>query len=277
MTPWTILALTLAFILGFSLLTFTLSIIPPKTHLGTTPEDFGIPYKNVTFTTQDNYTLAGWLIGTNKSKPLILVSHGYPFDKTNIIHATHFLHPTFNLLIFDMRSFGDSEGIITTAGAKEVEDAKAAYQYAKKKGYTRIGAYGFSMSASMFLMADLNIPTVADSPYSSLHHMIAQTYRIFGPLKWPFVWVTTLYGRLFLGIDAKQVSPAEHIKTTTAPVLLIHGKHDSQIPVENSKRINANAGKNVELWIIAGEHGMSYATQPEKYKKRIRSFFTKHL
>jgi len=148
----------------------------------------------------------------------------------------------------------------------------------KKSGYKKIGAYGFSMSASVFLMSDLDFKAiVADSPYASLQRMLEQTYWIFGPLKWPFVWMTNIYGKLFIGINAKDVSPAKNIQNVQAPVLLIHGTRDSQIPVTNSKEIYANAGKNVELWLVDADHGMSYAVNPERYKRKVLEFFKRNI
>jgi len=265
------------FILGFSLLSLILSVVPPKFRSAENPADYGLTYERVEFKTKDKVGLVGWLIGKDKRKPVILISHGYPFDKGNILPVVKFLYPEYNIFLFDMRSFGESEGIITTAGAKEIEDAKAAYAFLKKRGFRKIGAYGFSMSASVFLMSELDFfAIVADSPYASLQRMIEQTYRYLGPLKWPFVWVTNIYSRLILNINPSAISPANKIKIVQTPVLLIHGTRDSQIPVENSKEIYSNAGKNVELWLIEADHGMSYAVNPNRYKNKVMAFFKKH-
>jgi len=134
------------------------------------------------------------------------------------------------------------------------------------------------MSASVFLMSELEFEAiVADSAYSSLQRMIERTYFMFGPLKFPLVWVTNFYGRMVFGIDARKVSPAEAVKDLKTPVLLIHGTRDSQIPVKNSKEIYANAGKNVELWLVEADHGMSYAVNPAKYKQKVMGFFEENI
>lgn len=274
---WTTVTTILIILILFSFALFLLNIMPPKFKTPGTPADHGLPYEDVRFTTSDGIQLAGWLIG-NGSKPVILVGHGYPFDKANILPVTTFLYPAYNLFLFDMRSFGESKGTITTAGAKEVEDAKAAYQWLKKRGYKTIGAYGFSMSASVFLTSKLDFAAiVADSPYASLQRMIAHQYWWLGPLKWPLVWLTDAYSLLFFGIHPANVSPATAIKDVTAPVLLIHGTNDNQIPADNSKAIKNNAGENVELWLVKGGHGMSYASQPKRYKEKVRQFFKKHV
>ncbi len=265
-------------IAAFSLLDFLLNISPPKFRTTGDPTDFGLEYEAVRFKTNDGLTLAGWLIPGKKKSPTIIVGHGYPFDKGNILPVVTFLHPDYTLFLFDLRSFGESEGRITTAGIKEIEDVNAAVKYLKTRkdiNHT-FGAYGFSLSAATFLMAtNPEIKAiVADSPYASVHDIIKGVYWYFGPLKWPFVWFTELYGKIFFGMYAKS-----YAARVTVPTLLIHGSADSQISVENSKKIYDRSDKKlVRLWIVEGaDHGASYATKPKEYKARVKEFFDKNL
>ncbi len=275
--------IVVAVIVAFSFLQFLLSVYPPKFRSQTTPASFDLPFEDVRFTTKDGLTLAGWLLVKNASRPTILVSHGYPFDKGNILPVAQFLFPRFNLFFFDFRSFGKSQGRITTAGAREREDVKAAIAFLKQRkdiNHT-FGAYGFSLSATTFLITDAPEikAIVADSPYTDGWGIIRALYRMFGPVKFPFVWLTGLYSKLFLGLDPASVSAVKSIKDKNIPVLLIHGDRDSQIPVEHSKEIYANADpKLTELWIVReADHGMSYAMNPEAYKRKVTGFFEKNL
>ena len=272
----------IAIIVVFSLLQFIISIVPPKFRSKNTPAEYDLPYKDVNFKTKDGLMLSGWLIVKNKSRPTILVGHGYPFDKGNILPVAKFLYPRYNLFFFDFRSFGQSEGTVTTAGAREQEDVKAAIAYLKKQKISHtFGAYGFSLSATTFLVTDAPEikAIVADSPYTNLPGIIARLYRHFGPAKYPFVWLTELYGMLFLGINPRSVSAVNAIKDKNIPILLIHGDKDSQIPVRHSREIYENSDKEqTELWIIKdADHGMSYSVNPEAYKKRVTKFFEENL
>ena len=267
-----------AFIALFSFLNFWINTHPPKFKTKQTPKDLGLEYENVSFKTKDRLKLAGWLIKGKKASPTIIVGHGYPFDKGNILQTINFLHPEYTLFLFDLRSFGESEGTTTTAGAKEKEDFNAAIKYLKKRKDIRhkFGAYGFSLSAFTFLAAkNPEIKAiVADSSYESIHAIINATYWYFGPLKFLFVWLTELYARIFYGIDAKKI-----VAKITVPTLLIHGSADSQVPVSNSQKLYDMADKKLaEIWIIKGaDHGMSYATNPKEYKERVKAFFKKNL
>jgi len=270
-------------IILFSFLQFLISIAPPKFRSRTTPADFGLAYDDVRFKTKDGLTLAGWLIVKNKSRPTILVGHGYPFDKGNILPVAKFLFPRYNLFFFDFRSFGQSEGRLTTAGARERGDVRAAIDYLKTRkdiNHT-FGAYGFSLSATTFLITDAPElkAIVADSPYVSGWGIIEALYRYFGPLKYPFVWLTGLYAKLFLSLDPGDVSVTSALAHQQTPLLLIHGDRDSQIPLRHSREIYESANKDLtELWIVKGaDHGMSYAVNPDAYKRKVTGFFEENL
>ena len=143
MEPLRIILLIIAFIVILSLLQFLLSIHPPRYYDLRTPEDLGLSYEKVSFRTSDGVKIAGWWIPGKKANGTVIVGHGYPFDKGNILPNVVFLHPEYNLLLYDHRYFGESEGYITTVGIKEVYDVKAAVDFAKKKARKPLRCTGF--------------------------------------------------------------------------------------------------------------------------------------
>lgn len=262
-----------------SLINFYVSIHPPRYITPLNPGNFDINYENVSFTTSDGVLIKGWFIPNNNTDKIIIITHGYPFDKGNIMQATYFLADHFNLLYFDFRYFGESQGSYTTVGYHEKKDFLAAVDYLKRRNITNIGALGFSLGAATIIMA--NSPDVkaivADSSYADIDGMIKRNYAIF-PLftKMPFVWLTKLYAYLFLKIKISEMSPLKEISKIKIPILLIHAKQDSQIPLENSKLLYEASNKNTtELWLLEGGHGTSIAYPG--YEKKIINFFEKNL
>jgi len=260
------------------------AVRPTKSDIGKTPGQLGIDYENVTFKTEDGLTLTGWFI-PGKSDTTIIVGHGYPFSKKNILSHVAFLHPDFNLLLFDFRYFGESEGSYTTVGFNEQKDLLAAINFLKqeKKNKSKtLGAFGFSMSASTFLLTQTNDlqAIVADSPYATLDEMVKKTFSMFpGFTKEPFVLLTNIITKIFLGFSPKEVSVVEAISQKQIPILIIHGTADTYIPVENSKQIYEASDKNTtELWLVEGaNHIQAYTVQPAQYEKRVKTFFEKNL
>ncbi len=275
-----ILQLIVGFIVLFSFLVFLISIKPGKWPVYFTPESLNLKYENATFETSDGLKLKGWLIPGNKSNDTIIVMHGYPTNKADVLPFSMFLLEKFNVFLFDFRGFGESGGKYTTAGYKEIKDFDAAADYLKgRRDSKNIGALGFSLGASVAIMGkNANIKAiVADSPYSNLNNMIEFMYKNFYFLKRPFVYLTRAYGKIFFSMDPKDISPEKAIKDINIPVLIIHGKKDNQIPV-NEAYILRNANKKTELWILDNAaHGETYALNKEEYEKRVLGFFEKNL
>jgi fermentation-respiration switch protein FrsA (DUF1100 family) len=294
---WKFLYWILGFIVFLPLLNFLLGVHPPRFQTDDNPKRYGLDYESVSFTTSDGLTLRGWFIPAASLEPsgkgvmawntcaTILVGHGYPFDKANILRHALFLHPRFHLLVFDFRYFGESDGAYTTAGLLETRDVQAAVEYVKTRSDVnreRIGALGFSMSASAFIMArhpDVKA-IVADSPYATLEGLIArQFFFLPGLTKWPFVALTKLYARFLLGVRVGDAAPADVVQDLNTPLLLIHGDADSQIPVEHSQAIYAKADPDqTKLWIVPGaDHGFAHGLEGPGYEVRVRQFFEQHL
>src|SRR3990167_2551615 len=139
-----IINISIIFLL-ISLWGFYSAIRPFKITSSITPQKYGITYENVSFRTNDNVLIRGWFIkNRNPHAKTIILMHGYPADKGNILPATLFLHKTYNLLYFDFRHLGESEGYYSTIGKNEVMDLQAAIQYMHKRNINEVGVYGFS-------------------------------------------------------------------------------------------------------------------------------------
>jgi len=281
LTAWVILRIIViifGFVLAVSFMQFFMSIHPKRYYDSDTPENYGLEYENVSFTTSDNIKIKAWLISSEKANGTVIIGHGYPFNKGNILPVAKFLYPDYNLLFYDHRYFGESEGSISTIGIKEVEDVKAAVEYAHKRFGEKepVALYGFSLSASAMLMSKEKVNAIiADSGYASLENMIKHVYSMFGPLKWPFVKTTNLLSVIFFRKHPTEVSPAKAIKDSSIPVLVIHGDRDSQIPVQNAYMLK-ESNPGIELWIVKNsDHGQA-SVLPE-YKTRIKDFLKKHM
>ena len=268
------------FLIIFSLITFLLSIRPKKIITSLKPSDLGLKYEEVSFKSSDGIKLSGWFIPNNKTKKTIIVMHGYPADKANLLGIAEFLSKEFNVFLFDFRNFGKSEGKYTTIGYLEKKDLDGAIKYLQEnKNITKVGLYGFSMGGAIALMNDnKNVKViVADSAYARLSNMLKHMYKPFFILKYPLAYLTKIYGLIFLGIDINKINPVDNIKNIDVPILLIHAGKDSQIPVSEAYLLH-DANKKSELWIVENaEHGMSHVIDTAKYEKRVIEFFKDNL
>ncbi|MDA2922315.1 alpha/beta fold hydrolase [Patescibacteria group bacterium AH-259-L07] len=275
-----ILFAIILFFLFASLFGFYISIRPPKFISDINPKDLGFDYEEVSFVTKDGLTLRGWFIPakTQKVKTIILL-HGYPADKGNILPLLTFLNQKYNLLLFDFRYLGQSDGKYSTIGAKETEDLFAAIRYLRSRGIEEVGVWGFSLGGAVALMTAAQSPeikaVVSESSYANLDLMARQLYNI-PVLKYPLAYLISLWAKIFLGIDIKNISPEKSVQNITIPILIIHSSNDEVIPFSNALRLKQALKNNLraEFWfqenLVHGELG-------DKYQKRIEDFFKKHL
>lgn len=290
-----------AILVGWALLVsffaFYTSIRPKKMESSSTPESFGYQYEAVNFKTEDKLNLKGWFIPAlpeqggsaeikedTKAKTIIIL-HGYPAEKGDVLNWALFLHNNYNLFFFDFRYFGESEGKYTTLGWKEQKDLQAAVAYLKTRSgidSQKIGVMGFSLGGAVAVMGSGNIPEVkaivADSPFASLDNLAESLFKKFSFLKKPLIWSTRQWCKLFLKFDFSVVSPVTAVGNSKTPLLLIHGDQDKQIPLENSKQIFDVAKSPVELWQVnEADHGEAYFLNKDIYEQKVLRFFEKYL
>jgi dipeptidyl aminopeptidase/acylaminoacyl peptidase len=267
-----------AIIISISLDTFFLYTHPKRYLTPITPKNLNLEYEDVTLQTKDGVALSGWLIPNEDSDSIVIICHGYPADKGDVLQLATFLRDEHNLFLFDFRGLGQSKGG-TTLGDKEKTDVLTAVDYVKKRGFDKIGAFGFSMGGAVIIMSnspDLSA-AVTDSAFSRLEDMVHVVYENFGPMRMPFVLLTNLYARLFIGADIKTISPLSKIKNLRFPLFIIHAENDEVIPVRNAYDLHKADTKN-KLWIIpSASHGETYSLRRGEYEEKIRGFFKTHL
>ncbi|HEX9756845.1 MAG TPA: alpha/beta fold hydrolase [Nitrospiria bacterium] len=268
------------FLILFSLFGLLVSIRPPRIHSHVHPAQYVSSFEDITLKTSDGLALKGWFIPQPKSDKVIVALHGYPADKGDILPGLFFLNKDFNLLFFDFRYFGESEGFITTVGAREVRDLLASLEFLKTRGFHKIGVWGFSLGGAVALMradhsSDIKA-IVSESAYAELSLMARETYRHLLILKYPLGLLTGIWAKLLLGVNIYDVSPVKKIKNSQNPILIIHSTTDQVIPFSHALLLKEALGNNpkAEFWF---REGLSHGQLGTEYENRIRGFFQKYL
>ena len=263
-----------------SLWGFYLAIRPFRIVSHITPKDFGIPYENISFTTQDHILIRGWFLKSpNKNAKTIILLHGYPADKSNILPSRLFLYPQYNLLFFDFRYFGQSEGSYSTVGKDEVLDLLAAIDYLKSRGIYQVGVWGFSLGGAVAIMtAPLTsaiVAIIAESSYARLDWLSYEYYHI-PLLRYPLGALTALWAKIFLHYDIKQISPANIAKNLTLPILILHSKKDHVISIDHGLLFKEALRHNQYAKIIFAEQGL-HGEPIQNYERTVKDFFETYL
>lgn len=254
----------------------------PRERKFVTPWELDIPHEGVSFRTEDGLLLRGWWLPAPQAKRTVIALHGHRGARHHCVGIGAALwRRGANVLLFDHRGRGSSEGELVSLGHFETLDALAAIEYALSRAPgVPLGLVGYSMGASVAIMAaarDERIGAiVADSPFASERKMVRGLLRKqIGPLHGP---VAALSERL-LPYDPGEVEPLEDV-ARIAPrfCLFIHGLLDKTCNPKDSIRLYEAAGEPKELWLLEGEgHCDAYFADREAYCEGVGAFFEKHL
>jgi hypothetical protein len=204
----------------------------------------------------------------------------YALAKENFLPPAVLVHRLgYEVLTFDFRAHGDSEGHTVTFGFGEARDVKAAYDWLRERDPARpIYALAYSMggSAVIHAAAEYGIfdKIALDSTFSSLEHVARATLlRHFGPLATPVWTLGRFWGWVWSGLDVGRHRPGERIRALTRhPLLLIHGTADGLAPHTETLRLYELAGRRAGLWLVDGMGHVQSLDHPE-YRERLRRFF----
>ena len=242
------------------------------------------PYEQINIMSYDGLNLVGRYYHYSDGAPLDVLFHGYRSSPTHDFCGG--VHISFeaghNVLLVYQRSHGKSSGRSITFGEKEKYDVVSWVNYAKARfgEDVAITLTGISMGASTVILASAlpELPDnvkgiIADSPYSNTKDIIIHTVR--GMKLPPFVFYPfiRLGGMIFARFDPNKTSMTEAAKHSRVPILLIHGDDDSFVPKYMSDEIYRAHGGKMDYHVFPGaNHGLSFLTDPERYKKICGDF-----
>jgi uncharacterized protein len=261
-------------------------------HLRNFIRRIGVGFEDVTFSSFDGTRLYGWWMGAADNAPTIVVLHGVKKNRTDVLRAALVLRRArFNVLIFDGRGHGNSEGRYITYGFYERRDVESAIEWLiaeKKVDETRIGLAGESMGAAISLQVAAHNPRVravwADSPFASLRRVteefVRRTTRLPGAVLNPVLWTTLQFANYRGKFDIDTVDPLSLAAQIKCPVFLVHGNDDQLITTAHSECIHEALGGKKELWIVEGvRHARSirHRRSRREYVERLERFFSESL
>jgi fermentation-respiration switch protein FrsA (DUF1100 family) len=286
-------ALTLALLAGAALGLGSLAFAYRATHphrrpLRGLPGDDGIEYEDVVFSSRDHLRLSGWFIPSPGAKAGVILCHGFPNNRSEMMYWARVLHEAgFHLLLFDFRALGESDGAMCSIGALEVNDLLGATDYFASRPEMRglpIGVFGLSMGGAVAIMTaaeDERLKAVAThGAYATLEQAIAQRCRmILGPLgpalHRPAIW----WGRRWFPSHPRDVSPVGVIgKIAPRPVLLFHGELDQIVrPSDGLALFRAARGQKALVPLRRSWHVRIHPNESEAYDAKLREFFRDSL
>jgi len=252
--------------LGFGLLLLAagliLMLLPLGVHFGfraprmpahATPADHGLRYETVRIPTARRRFLAGWLISPPpaaagwRSHCSILMVHGWGSNAEQILPiAAPVARAGFNLLLFDARNHGDSDGDTFSSLPRFAEDLEHGLRWLRRAHSARaceLAVIGHSVGAGAVLLAATRNPAIdAAISISAFAHPREVTERFMAHLPLPKLAVSFVarYVEWLIGYRFDAIAPVNTIRRVRCPVLLVHGTADRTVPLSDAHRIYRN-------------------------------------
>jgi pimeloyl-ACP methyl ester carboxylesterase len=213
--------------------------------------------------------------------------HGYGGSMDPDVQYVPALHAAgFNVLMFDFRAHGRSDGEVCTVGYLERQDALAAVDFVRGKGVVRIGFLGFSMGGIVAILTAAICPHVAAVIADGCPARFRTALSVHGVelrqpawLSAPLAWLALAVTSLRVGANQFAYEPVRWVgQIAPRPLLFIHGDHDQYVPPPDFDALVAAAGPTAEVWRVAeAGHRTVDQVYPEEYRRRVVGFFDRYL
>ena len=258
---------------------FVFAVRPPRIAVTLRPDDYRLQVERVVIPTEDGLRLAGWYL-PRPGAPAVILLHGYPAEKADLLPLASALAPQFALLLVDQRYFGSSEGHATTLGFRERGDLKRMVDFLESRGAPSVGVFGFSLGGAVAMLTapeDSRIRAiVAYAPFSDLRVLGQELYGWMSVGRYPFVEGMLLWSRVLFGADITRPSPVEAAAHLEVPNLLVHSRQDEQISFRHAERLRTALANNPKAefdFMDRGRHG----EMPAGFEGKLRYFFRRAL
>jgi uncharacterized protein len=251
-------------------------------HIGPPPAD--LPVEAVTIPSASGSQLAGWFVPGEPHAGAILLLHGIRANRLEMLGRARFFHELgFAVLLFDLQAHGESPGDHMTFGWLEARDARAAFDFLRRKAPgERIGVDGLSLGGASAMLADPPLEAdamVLEAVYGSFDAAVGNRLAVrFGPLARYLTPLLTWQVKPRLDFDPVALAPAARIGRGRAPLLLIAGDADRLASLDEARLLYANANESKALWIIPGAgHQDFHRYVREGFEQRVGDFFKDRL
>lgn len=251
------------------------------------PANYGLPRQEVRFPARDGLELGGWWIAAESPRGTVIVCPGQNGSADKDVPQTVPLHQAgFNVLLFDWRAHGRSQGEMVTLGALEQADLLGALDYAQQEhGAERVGVLGLSMGAGVALMVAAQDERIAalvlDGAYPTLRGLLTNYLRLHGVprrIGRAIMGTVLLMGSLRAGYLLLDVQPRKLARRVRVPTLFIHAERDEFASAEEVEKLRTQIDAPAALWIAADcAHREAFCRHEEAYNRHVVGWFAEHL
>jgi fermentation-respiration switch protein FrsA (DUF1100 family) len=243
------------------------------------------PTETVAIRSREGYVLRAHWYPAADAKRIVILVHGWHGSwNMDFSLSAPFLHDNqCSLLLIEQRCHGNSGGDLISYGINERYDVLSWLEWVEAN-HPALPVYlcGLSMGASTVLMtAGLPIAgrvcgIIADCGYSTPKEIVKMTLqKSLGKMAAPTLAAVNANCKRREKFSLGDYTPIEAMAANTqVPCLFVHGDEDTLVPWRMSLENYYACQAPKDLLIVSGAaHGMSFAVDPDRYKKKLLDFF----
>lgn len=276
---------------GCFLLTFFLLLrnaFLPRYPYEVSLEAVGLSGEDLQFKSRDGTLLSGTLLLSGPKEATVILCHGVGANRFDLLDIARVLHQkgSFNVLLFDFRAHGRSQGRMTSFGYREQWDLLGALDTLDRRQDLSgpYGLYGVSMGGVVGMLVaaeDARIQSVfVDSPFSDLKEIISRhVERLYFLPRFPFAKMGHLSYHLLFLKDPAEISPVEAVhRISPRSFYLVNGAEDERMTPQEAKRLFERAHHPRHLWLVPGAgHLEGRSAASDQYDQALLQFFEQTL
>lgn len=232
---------------------------------GSAPQAHGLLAKAVRIPTTRGLSLFAWFVPAipSGSRPTVVLLHGWCGNASNLLPAAKALHRAgFAVLLLEARNHGRSDHDDHSSLPRFADDLDSAIDWLKalpQVDITRIVALGHSVgAAAVLLSASRRNDLVAVVSIAAFAHPEQLMRRWFASRRvpyWPLAWSINRALERVIGASFNDIAPVNTVARASCPVLLVHGRQDTVVPLADAHRIwRQGSQPNVTLIECDGTH-----------------------
>jgi alpha-beta hydrolase superfamily lysophospholipase len=253
----TTLLIIMAMILLFPMV-LHLAYRAPRIKEQTTPQQHGLPFTEYRITTVNHKQLFAWLIPAETNCCTLVMVHGWGANAEMMLPLAEPFHRAgMNVLLYDARNHGQSDGDSFSSLPRFAEDLEKVLEWLKERQpEQQIIALGHSVGAAATILAasrDADIDLVIGIS-AFAHPRLMMNRHLDRPWLPRFLRPLILrYVQWVIGFRFDDIAPMNRIPNVCCPVLLAHGTEDTVVPIGDMRLIEASATAERPVQILAVE------------------------
>lgn len=258
---------------------FFLGVRIPKPPITKHPSQFKKKFKEINIEFRD-IKLSSWFIRGKSKNQIVVFFHGFALSKSQLLTEAIFFNKLgYSVLLVDFRGSGDSSEAYTTVGIDESEDVHEVFKFVDEKlKFKKILLFGHSMGSVAILRAIhfhqiKPAGIILQTPFESFLNTTRNRFRLLKLPSFPMAEILVLAGSVIYKSNLFQFNPEEFAKSVTAPALLIIGKYDNRVFLDDIKKIAGNLKTLTELLVLKNSfHDDLYLTDKSDWEKGIKKY-----